>query len=184
MANRQILTQFTRAVFERVFPGCHLKVLYDVSHNTCKEEIHEIKGKPKKLYVHRKGATRSFGPGRQELPELFKKTGQPVFIGGSMGTGSYVLVGSDQANTLSFGSSCHGAGRAMSRHKASQLWRADNIIKDLAEKGILIRGQSKRGIVEEAPGAYKDVSEVIEAAHRAGLSKKVAYLTPLICVKG
>jgi tRNA-splicing ligase RtcB len=184
LANREILTHFTRAVFDRIFPGSHLRLLYDVSHNTCKVENHKVDGKLRKLFVHRKGATRSFGPGREELPSFLRQTGQPVFIGGSMGTGSYVLAGTDEAEGFSFSSSCHGAGRSMSRNQARKTWRADQVIQELAGRGIFIRSGSKRGVAEEAPGAYKDVTSVIEAAHEANLSKKIAYLKPLVCVKG
>jgi len=184
LANREILTHFTRKIFDRIFPGSHLRLLYDVSHNTCKVETHNIDGKTKKVFVHRKGATRSFGPGRSELPNFFRKTGQPVFIGGSMGTGSYVLAGTDEAEGFSFSSSCHGAGRAMSRTQARKFWSADQVISELAGRGILIRSKSKRGLAEEAPGAYKDVTSVIEAAHLANLSEKIAYLKPLIGIKG
>ncbi len=184
LANREILTHFTRQVFSGYFPKNHLRVLYDVSHNTCKVEKHLVDGKSVDLYVHRKGATRSFGPSRPEISSIFKKTGQPVFIGGSMGTGSYVLAGVDTAEKYSISSSCHGAGRAMSRTAARKKWNGTQVIQELKDRGIFIRSISKSGVAEEAPFAYKDVSEVIEAAHLAGLSKKIAYLRPLICIKG
>lgn len=183
-ANRQILTHLTRQVFSDLIPKSDLILLYDVSHNTCKMETHEIDGVQKKIFVHRKGATRAFGPGHPDLPAVFQKVGQPVFIGGSMGTSSYVLVGTNEGMKFSFGSSCHGAGRAMSRNQALKKWKGREVIDDLAQKGILIRSPSYRGVAEEAPGAYKDVSEVVDAAEQAKLSKKVAKLLPLICVKG
>jgi tRNA-splicing ligase RtcB len=184
LANRQILTHLLREVFAELLPKANLKLLYDVSHNTCKEETHEVDGTKKKLYVHRKGATRAFGPGDKTLPPELKDIGQPVIIGGTMGTASYILVGTSEGMSLSFGSSCHGAGRNMSRSAATKKWQGRQVVKDLASRGILIRTRSLRGAAEEAPGAYKDVSEVVEVAHRAKLSRKVAKLEPLICVKG
>lgn len=184
LANRQILTHFTREVFEQFFPGIYLRIIYDVSHNTCKEEEHLVDGKKKSLFVHRKGATRAFGPGAKGIPSHYANIGQPVFIGGSMGTGSYVLVGQASSDTQSFGSACHGAGRAMSRTQASKKYQGNKIIQALAERNILIRSGSFRGIAEEAPDAYKNVTEVVDAAAQAGLSQKVAYLEPVICVKG
>jgi tRNA-splicing ligase RtcB len=184
LANRQILTALTRRVFAEVLPRAELRVLYDVSHNTCKVEEHEANGKRRLLYVHRKGATRAFGPGHPELPEALRPFGQPVLIGGSMGTASYVLAGTARSETLAFSSSCHGAGRRMSRHQATKQWKGRQVIDQLAEQGILIRSPSQRGVAEEAPGAYKDVGEVVDAAHGAGLSLKVARLRPVICIKG
>ena len=184
LANRQVLTCLLREVFAKIFPKAQLKLLYDVSHNTCKEEVHFVNGKEKRLFVHRKGATRSFGPGYKELPPEFKEAGQPVIIGGTMGTASYILAGTTKSTSIAFGSSCHGAGRCMSRHQATRKWRGQDVVNSLASRGILIRSPSYRGVAEEAPGAYKDVSEVVEAAHQANLSSKVARLEPLICVKG
>jgi len=184
LANRQILTHLARGVFAEVFPGNHLALLYDVSHNTCKRETHEIEGRKRSLFVHRKGATRALGPGHPDLPNGLREVGQPVLIGGSMGTSSYILAGTGQGEGLSFSSSCHGAGRAMSRHQATRQWRGRDVIETLAQRGILIRSPSLRGVAEEAPGAYKDVSRVVDAADRAGLSRKVARLEPLICIKG
>jgi len=184
LANRQIITQLTREAFARVLPGADLKLLYDVSHNTCKLETHYVNGEKRELYVHRKGATRAFGPGHPELPAELRAVGQPVLIGGSMGTGSYVLAGTRDGERLSYSSSCHGAGRAMSRHQAKRQWHGREVLSELASRGILIRCASMRGVAEEAPGAYKDVSAVVEAAHRAGLSRKVARLEPVICIKG
>jgi len=184
LANRQIITHLTREVFARMLPAAKLDLLYDVSHNTCKLERHSVDGEPRDLFVHRKGATRAFGPGHPDLPEVFRATGQPVLIGGSMGTGSFVMAGTRTAEDLSFSSSCHGAGRAMSRHQAKRRWQGRAVIDDLAARGISIRSRSLRGIAEEAPAAYKDVTAVIEAAHAAGLSRKVARLEPLVCIKG
>jgi tRNA-splicing ligase RtcB len=134
--------------------------------------------------VHRKGATRAFGPGLPDLPGVFKKTGQPVLIGGTMGTASYILVGTKESEELSFSSSCHGAGRAMSRHQALKQWKGRELVDYLASRGIIIRSPSMRGVAEEAPGAYKDVGEVVDAADEARLSRKVARLEPLVCIKG
>lgn len=184
LANRQILTHLVREAFAHVIPKARLPLLYDVSHNTCKVEEHAVDGKQRRLYVHRKGATRAFGPGNPEIPEAFRDVGQPVLIGGSMGTSSYVLVGTKQAETRSFSSACHGAGRAMSRHQAFKTWKGRQVIDELAARKILIRSPSSRGVAEEAPGAYKDVAAVVDAAEAAGLARKVARLEPLICIKG
>ncbi len=184
LANREVLTHLTREAFARLFPQADLTLLYDVSHNTCKVEEHEIEGKPRRLYVHRKGATRAFGPGHPSLPEDLRPVGQPVLIGGTMGTASYILAGTNAGMGLSFGSCCHGAGRAMSRSQAAKRWHGKDIVMHLAQKGIVIRGSSMRGIAEEAPGAYKDVSVVVDATEKAGLARKVARLEPLACVKG
>jgi tRNA-splicing ligase RtcB len=184
LANREIITHLTREVFARVLPRAQLTLLYDVSHNTCKREQHVVDGKPRELFVHRKGATRAFGPGHPELPRELKSAGQPVLVGGSMGTGSYILAGTEASEHLAWSSSCHGAGRAMSRHAAKRRWRGRAVVDDLKRRGIEIRSQSLRGVAEEAPEAYKDVSAVVDAAHHAGLSRKVARLEPLICIKG
>lgn len=184
LANREIITHFMREVFQTVIPSAVIKLVYDVSHNTCKEEWHEINGNKRRLYVHRKGATRAFGPHHPALPQEYSKVGQPVIIGGSMGTSSYLLTGTTTAETLSFSSACHGAGRAMSRHQATKQWRGKELIDELAMQGILIRSISYRGVAEEAPLAYKNIDAVVDAAHDAGLAKKVARLQPLICVKG
>jgi tRNA-splicing ligase RtcB len=184
LANRQILTQLTRNAFAAVLPGAKLDLLYDVSHNTCKVERHIVEGEERELFVHRKGATRAFGPLHPDLPGAFQATGQPVLIGGSMGTASYVLCGTERGMREAFGSACHGAGRNMSRNEASRRWRGREVIDELASRGILIRSPSPRGVAEEAPGAYKDVGEVVAAADRAGLARKVARLEPLICIKG
>ncbi|MCP9439993.1 MAG: RtcB family protein [Nitrospira sp.] len=184
LANRQIITHLVREVLEKLLPQASLTLLYDVSHNTCKVETHEIDGKPTRLFVHRKGATRAFGPGHPDLPPSLRAIGQPVLIGGTMGTASYVLAGTTKGMALAYGSACHGAGRSMSRHQATRRWQGREVVKELAGRGILIRSPSMRGVAEEAPGAYKDVSEVVDAADEAGLAKKVARLEPLVCIKG
>jgi len=173
-----------RQVFAEVLPQASLPLLYDISHNTCKLEEHLVDGRSRNLYVHHKGATRAFGPGHASLPEALRAAGQPVLIGGSMGTGSYILAGTSTSETLAFSSACHGAGRAMSRHQAHRTWRGRQVIDELAARDIVVRSPSMRGIAEEAPGAYKDVSAVVDAAHAAGLARKVALVTPLVCVKG
>jgi tRNA-splicing ligase RtcB len=185
LANRQIITHLVRAVFAELLPRARLGLLYDVSHNTCKEEQHLVDGVMRRLFVHRKGATRAFGPGHPDLPEDLRPVGQPVLIGGSMGTASYVLVGVGEAGTEhAFASACHGAGRQMSRHQALKQWRGQQVVDELAARGILVRSPSWRGVAEEAPGAYKDVGAVVDAADHAGLARKVARLEPLACVKG
>jgi tRNA-splicing ligase RtcB len=184
LANRQILTHLTREALRAVLPAARLSLLYDVSHNTCKEEEHVVGGRRRRLFVHRKGATRAFGPGHPDLPHAFRVAGQPVLIGGSMGTASYVLAGTARGMGAAFGSACHGAGRRMSRHEATRRWQGREVIDELAARGILIRSPSQRGVAEEAPGAYKDVVEVVDAADRAGLARTVARLEPLVCVKG
>jgi tRNA-splicing ligase RtcB len=184
LANRQILTYLVRQVFEKTVPQVNIHLLYDVSHNTCQREQHTINGKQKWVFVHRKGATRAWGPGHAELPAEYRKVGQPVLIGGTMGTASYILVGTAQSERLAFGSACHGAGRNMSRRAATKKWHGKEVVRRLASQGVLIRSRSMRGIAEEAPGAYKDVSEVVEATDKAGLAHKVAKLAPLVCIKG
>ena len=184
LANREILGHFSRRIFGHFFPGCALPLMFDVSHNTCKVETHEVEGRRRDLFVHRKGATRAFGPGHPTLPEALRAVGQPVLVGGSMGTGSYVLVGDAAGEKKAFSSACHGAGRALSRHAALKHWRGRAIIDGLAAQGILIRSPSTRGVAEEAPGAYKDVSAVVIAAEQAGLARRVARLRPMICIKG
>lgn len=184
LANRQILAQRVRTAFSRVLPGARLETLYDVSHNTCKAERHEIAGESKILYVHRKGATRAFGPGHDQLPGRYREVGQPVIIGGSMGTGSYVLAGTPDSERIAFSSASHGAGRAMSRSAALKRWNGRELVDSLRARGILIRTKSLRGAAEEAPGAYKDVDAVAEATEQAGLARRVAFLRPKVCVKG
>ena len=170
--------------FAEVLPEADLKLLYDISHNTCKEEEHIIDGKIRNLFVHRKGATRAFGPGHPAIPEDYRHVGQPVLIGGSMGTHSYILAGTGAGEGHGFSSACHGAGRRMSRHAATRKWRGRAVVDDLAAKGITVKSSSDRGIAEEAPGAYKDVTAVIDIADSVGLAHKVARLKPLACIKG
>ncbi len=184
LANRQIVGHLVRQVFSAILPAARLELLFDVSHNTCKIEEHVVDGERRQLYVHRKGATRAFGPNHASLPQALKTVGQPVLIGGSMGTSSYVLVGSEASEAAAFSSACHGAGRAMSRHQALKTWRGRTLVDDLAAQGIEIRSPSLRGVAEEAPGAYKDVGVVVDAADRAGLARKVARLRPIVCIKG
>ncbi|HHH41790.1 MAG TPA: RNA-splicing ligase RtcB, partial [Chloroflexi bacterium] len=186
--NRQVLAMGVREAFEQVLAGkvadFDLYQVYDVAHNIAKFEMHEVEGKQMRLCVHRKGATRAFGPGRPEVPEAYREVGQPVLVPGSMGTASYVLVGTQKALDLSWGSTCHGAGRVMSRHKArKKIWGAD-LRQELEAQGIVVRAGSMKGLAEEAPAAYKDVSRVVEVVHGAGLARKVARLRPLAVIKG
>ena len=184
LANRQIITHLVREVFADWLPTAHLSLLYDVSHNTCKQEIHAVGGRPRELHVHRKGATRAWGPGHPELPDVLRAAGQPVLIGGSMGTDSYILAGTTRSEDLAFSSACHGAGRAMSRHQAARGRSGRVVIDQLAERGIVVMSASSRGLAEEAPEAYKDIGAVVDATDAAGLARKVARLAPLICIKG
>ncbi len=181
-ANRQILTHLTRGVFAEIVPAARLELLFDVSHNTCKVERHVVDGRERELYIHRKGATRAFGPGHPDVPDSLRAVGQPVLIGGSMGTASYVLAGMSPERAWS--SACHGAGRAMSRHEALRHWRGRAVVDELAQRHILVRSPSPRGVAEEAPAAYKDIHSVVTAAERAGLARRVARLEPMIVVKG
>ena len=182
LANRQILAHLTRQTFSRILPGSVLETLFDVSHNTCKIEKHRVEGRERILHIHRKGATRAFPPHHPDLPERYRAVGQPVIIGGSMGTGSYIFAGN--AGNPAFASASHGAGRAMSRNQALKRWNGRELINMLAGQGILIRTRSMRGAAEEAPGAYKDVDRVAEDTECANLARRVAHLSPKICVKG
>ncbi len=184
LANRQIITHLAREAFRSVFPDALLPLLYDVSHNTCKEETHIVNGQRRRLFIHRKGATRAFGPGHPAIPDALREYGQPVLIGGSMGTASYILAGTRESETRAFSSACHGAGRAMSRRAATRRWQGRKLVDELARRNILIRSPSMRGVAEEAPGAYKDVGAVVDAADEAGLARKVARLAPMACIKG
>lgn len=186
--NRQVLAMGVREAFRDVLQGkvrnWDLYQVYDVAHNIAKFEEHEIDGKRVKVCVHRKGATRAFGPGRPEVPKAYRDVGQPVLVPGSMGTESYVLVGTGRAMEIAFGSTCHGAGRVMSRSQAlKKIWGAD-LKRELEEQGIVIRAGSTKGLAEEAPAAYKNVSQVVEVVHSAGLARKVARLRPLAVIKG
>lgn len=184
LANREIVGHFARRVFRHFFPNNSFDLMFDVSHNTCKVESHIVDGRPRQLHVHRKGATRAFGPGHPDLPEALRAAGQPVLIGGSMGTESFILAGVQVGEERAFSSACHGAGRAMSRHAALKRWSGRQVVDDLAARGILIRSPSMRGVAEEAPGAYKNVEDVVLAAEHAQLARRVARLRPLICIKG
>jgi tRNA-splicing ligase RtcB len=185
-ANRQVILHRVRAVFERVYgpdavPG--IRTVYDVAHNTAKFERHRVGGAERTLLVHRKGATRAFPPGHAELPEAYRATGQPVVIGGSMETGSYLLAGVPSGER-SFFSTAHGSGRTMSRRAASKRMSGRELLRRMEERGVLVRAASLRGLAEEAGYAYKDVDAVAEASERAGLSRRVAHLLPVANVKG
>lgn len=183
--NRHIIGHQTRKSFEQVFgEKVELKTVYDVAHNIAKLEEHSVEGEKCKVWVHRKGATRAFGPGNKEIPKRYQKTGQPIFIPGSMGTSSYVLVGTEKAMLESFGSTAHGAGRLMSRHKSNENWTGSDIKRDLEKENIYIKAASLKGISEEAPNAYKDVDEVVKVSHDAGIGKIVAQLKPIGVIKG
>jgi tRNA-splicing ligase RtcB len=185
-ANRQALAHLVREALHRglgIRPD-EITTLYEVAHNTAKVEEHELRGKKIKVLVHRKGATRAFGPGRPELPKAYRAVGQPVLVGGTMGTYSYILSGTQKAMDDTFGSALHGAGRLMSRRQATRQFRADTMTRELAEEGIVVRGHSRSGLAEEAPGAYKDVEDVVDIMHEAGIIRKVARVRPLICIKG
>lgn len=182
--NRQLIMHQIRGVIKTHFPKAKANLIYDVAHNIAKFENHKINGKNKKVCIHRKGATRSFGPGNKALPQKYKKTGQPVIIPGSMGTTSHILVGTNKAEELSFGSTAHGAGRIHSRTWANKKFKSEDIEKELSKKDIIIEAGSKKGLVEEAPGVYKDIEEVVKTSHELGLAKKVARLIPLAVMKG
>ncbi|MBW2971098.1 RtcB family protein, partial [Candidatus Woesearchaeota archaeon] len=161
-----------------------IETFYEIGHNNVKVEKHSVNGKMMKLMVHRKGATRAFGPNRDEVPAAYRAIGQPVLVGGTMGTYSYILHGTEIGMQESFGSACHGAGRVMSRNQAIGKWRGNDIIRKLEEQGIIIKGHSLKGIAEEAPGAYKAVDQVVDVMHNSGLAKKVVRVRPLISIKG
>ncbi len=184
-ANRQGITHFTRGAFKRIFGEKEeLRVIYDVCHNIAKLERHTVNGRNLNVMVHRKGATRAFPPKRPEVPDVYKRVGQPVLIPGSMGTASYVLVGTEGAMQESFGTTCHGAGRVMSRTAAKKSQFAQKARERLEEQGIFVRAETRDGISEEIPEAYKDVDAVIDVVHNAGLSKRVARLKPIGVIKG
>jgi tRNA-splicing ligase RtcB len=187
-ANRQMITHWVRETFEQVFrkgpKDLKLDLIYDVCHNIAKMEYHTVDGKKKKLCVHRKGATRAFPPNHREVPEDYRSIGQPVLIPGDMGRCSYVLVGTEKAMEETFGSTCHGAGRVMSRHQAVKTAKGRDITRELEDKGIIVRGASRGTIVEEMPDAYKDVNDVVNVVHQAGISRKVVKLVPMGVVKG
>jgi len=184
-ANRQMIAHWVREVFAGVMGTSEgMDQVYDVCHNVAKFEHHEIAGERKKVCIHRKGATRSFGPGREEIPEVYRSVGQPVIIPGSMGTASYILVGTSEAEARSFASTAHGAGRVMSRHEALRRFRGEAIKKDLENKGIELRSTSWKGVAEEASQAYKDVDEVVRVSHQVGIGRVVARVVPLGVMKG
>jgi tRNA-splicing ligase RtcB len=187
-ANRQLLAHSARRAFEETFASktkdWHLWQVYDIAHNMGKIETHEVDGRQVKVCVHRKGATRAFGPGAPGLPPEYKVIGQPVIIPGSMGTASWVLAGTEASMQRSFGSSCHGAGRVMSRAKAKKSVRGEDLRRELEREGIEVRAGSMPGLAEEAPSAYKDVDLVVETVALAGIARKVARLRPVAVVKG
>ncbi len=187
-ANREVLTHWTREILEKTLnlsPGdLNMNLVYDVCHNIAKKEVHTIDGKERKVCVHRKGATRAFPAGHQDVPKVYREVGQPVLIPGDMGRCSYVLVGTEKAMEETFGSTCHGAGRLMSRTKAKKSCRGRSIAQEMEERGIVVMAEGRATLAEEIPEAYKDVSDVVEVVHQAGISKKVAKLKPLGVVKG
>jgi tRNA-splicing ligase RtcB len=184
-ANRQMIAHWVREVFARVLGSSRgMDQVYDVCHNVAKVETHEAGGHPRQLVVHRKGATRSFGPGRPEVPEVYRSIGQPVIIPGSMGTSSFILAGTNESEGLSFSSTAHGAGRVMSRHEALRRFRGEKIRDDLARRGIELRSTSWKGVAEEAAEAYKDVDEVVRVSHEVGLGRLVAKVVPIGVMKG
>ena len=184
-ANRQGILHFLRGAFQRIFSkDAHLDLIYDVCHNIAKRERYAIEGRQREVLVHRKGATRAYPPGHREIPAAYRSVGQPVFVPGSMGTASWVLAGAQGSITETFGSVCHGAGRLLSRNAARKGKDARREQQRLEERGILVRSETRDGILEELPEAYKDVDEVIEVVHRAGLARKVARLRPMGVIKG
>ena len=182
--NRQVLASSARVVFEDLFPGHHLRNVYDLAHNIGKVERHKVAGRELSVCVHRKGATRAFGPGHADLPARYQKIGQPVLVPGSMGTSSWVLAGTQTAMEKSFGSCSHGAGRVLSRTQAKKAIRGEVLRSQLVDAGISVQAGSMRGLAEEAPQAYKDVDKVIACIEGAGLGKRVARLIPVAVIKG
>jgi len=186
--NRHMITHWTRETFEQVFQlaprDLGLALVYDVCHNIAKMETHQVEGRKRRLCVHRKGATRAFPPGHREIPEKYQRVGQPVLVPGDMGRCSYVLVGTDQGYGETFGSACHGAGRVMSRHQAKKAAKGRAIARELEDVGIVVKGASRGTLVEEIPDAYKDVNDVVNVLHEAGICKKVIKLNPLVVIKG
>ncbi|MDH3809930.1 MAG: RtcB family protein, partial [Desulfuromonadales bacterium] len=187
-ANRQMITSHVRETFEEILgkgsADLRMATIYDVCHNIAKWETHRISGQERKLCVHRKGATRAFPPGHKEIPAVYQPIGQPVLIPGDMGRYSYVLTGTAGAYEETFGSSCHGAGRVLSRHAAKKSARGRDIIGDLAKQGILVRAAGRATVAEEMPEAYKDVADVVQVIERAGIGRIVARLKPMAVVKG
>jgi tRNA-splicing ligase RtcB len=185
-ANRQLMAHYARRALAAVFgpAGERVHLVYDVCHNIAKHETHDVGGEPRRLCVHRKGATRAFPPGHPELTPQFRDLGQPVLIPGDMGRYSYVLVGTAGSFRETFGSSCHGAGRRLSRHEAKRLARPRNVVKELAAQGVLVRAATRATLDEEIPEAYKDVARVVDVVHGAGIGRKVAQLKPVAVIKG
>jgi tRNA-splicing ligase RtcB len=187
-ANRQILLHRTRETFQQVLGigprDLSMHQVYDICHNIAKRETHMVDGMPREVCVHRKGATRAFAPGHPAIPAIYRHVGQPILIPGDMGTASYVLAGTQKAMTESFGSTCHGAGRVLSRKAAKKQSKGRAIHRELADKGILVKWTGRSTLAEEMPDAYKDINQVVESVHGAGISKKVARLKPLLVIKG
>jgi len=187
-ANRQVMMALAARVFERVLGlsprDVGAALLYDVCHNVAKTETHRVDGRSEKLCVHRKGATRAFGPRHPDVPSAYRDIGQPVLIPGDMGRGSYVLVGTDRAMTQTFGSTCHGAGRVLSRAKAKKAARGRDLVAEMRDLGVTALAHGRFALAEEMPEAYKDVSEVVDVMERAGISRKVAKLRPVGVIKG
>ena len=182
--NRHIIGHQTRLAFKKVFPDVELKTVYDVAHNICKVEEHKIDGEMKKVYLHRKGATRAFPPGHPELAEAYRAVGQPIILPGSMGTASYILVGTEEGMETTFGSTAHGAGRVMSRHEALRKFKGEQVKKDLEAQKISLKSASWKGVAEEAPGVYKDIDEVARVSDETGIGRKVVRLRPIGVIKG
>jgi len=184
-ANRQMIAHGVRDVFRRIMGKTEgMDQVYDVCHNVAKFEKHRVLDRERTVCIHRKGATRSFGPGRKEIPAVYRDAGQPVLIPGSMGTASYVLSGTREAEERSFGSTAHGAGRVMSRHEARRRFRGEQIKQEMGNRGILLKSAGWKGVAEEASQVYKDVDEVVRVSHEAGIGKLVARLVPLAVMKG
>jgi tRNA-splicing ligase RtcB len=187
-ANRQVLVHHIRRSFEQSLTGkvanTHVYQIYDIAHNMAKIEEHDVNGYRAQVCVHRKCATRAFGPGSPVLPDVYRDIGQPVLVPGSMGTASWVLVGTPDSMSRTFGSTCHGAGRTMSRKKAKKSVHGSRLREELEASGIHVRAGSMSGLAEEAPVAYKDVNRVVEVVHCAGIAKKIARLTPVAVIKG
>lgn len=182
--NRHIIGHQCRLAFSKLFSKAKLETVYDVAHNICKIEEHKVNGEVKKVYMHRKGGTRAFPPGHPEIPKAYQETGQPIIIPGSMGTASYLLVGTEESMEATFGSTAHGAGRVMSRHEALRKFRGEKVVQELKARKILVQSASWKGIAEEAPGVYKDIEEVVEVSHQTNIGRKVARLKPIGVVKG
>ena len=187
-ANRQIIGHWVRETFEQVLAtnprDLKMELIYDVCHNIAKIEEHQVEGKKKKVCVHRKGATRAFPPGHSQIPDDYKKIGQPILIPGDMGRYSHLLTGTEKAMEETFGSTCHGAGRLMSRKQAKQAARGRAIYRELEDKGIIVSAAGRSTLVEEMPDAYKDVNMVVDVVAKAGIAKKVVRMKPLGVIKG